>query len=191
MALNTTYDPAEPVPSLLEKARFLARIRDLMASASDKLQASQARYKADFDWCVRPLRSPVEGHLVYLQREGMGEHVETGLRRRHNLQCKAIGPYRIAAEREHTVVIDRCRVRETVPRDRISLAPPDPDVPALTLTPQLDNTELCDGPPEASGNESELPLAHPGRPPNLGRQPQQPAANFLSTVLCISMRRTS
>ncbi len=89
----------------------------------------------------------------------MGDDDEAGLKPRTKLQCKALDMYRVVAAREQTVVIDTGGALETGSRDRVSLAPPDPDVPTPTLAQHSDDVERDDGPPEASNSESKLPRA--------------------------------
>ncbi len=85
----------------------MENIRRLMESATPRLRAAQRRYKADFDKRVRPLQRPDVGYMVYSRREAVKREIQTGLKSRHKLQSKLIGPYTVSESRCSTVVIDR------------------------------------------------------------------------------------
>ncbi len=89
------------------------RLTKLFEQARDKLQDAQARRKRDFG-----------KHTC--KQEVPKKYNSAGVRRRHKLQVKADGPYRLFISTMNTLTIERDGLVETVPRDRVSWGPPSP-----------------------------------------------------------------
>ncbi len=92
--MKVTDAYADTRPPHLEKDRFLENIRRLMESATPKLKAAQARYKADFDKKVRPLKPPKVDDMVYVSRESGTAEEANGIKRRQNCSRKRTGRLR-------------------------------------------------------------------------------------------------
>ncbi len=119
VALDAGVDPEDSLPPRLE----IENIRRIMESATPSLRAVQRRYKAYFDKRVRLLRRADACETVYVRREAEREEDQAGVKRRHKLKSKSIGPYKVIEASSNTVVIVRDGLYEPVSRDRIALAP--------------------------------------------------------------------
>ena len=104
-----------------EKEAFLESLKDLGAKAGDRLAASQARYKEQFDKkALRKLTPLTPGQYVWLdpkQRTGST----------NKLQPSGDGPYRVLDVGKGTVVIKRDDDIERINRSRVELAPGPPE----------------------------------------------------------------
>ena len=104
--------------------QFRQAIKELAAGASPRLRAAQNQCKRNFDKRVRPLHHADAGDWVYITREQPGRVDEDGLRGRHKLQTKAIGPFEVLTSNEHTVTTLRSDgLIEVITRDRTAVAP--------------------------------------------------------------------
>jgi len=103
-----------------ERSRFRKYIRSLVTDAKTHLLNSQAAYKDAFDSRINPLLPAVRGDWVFVENVGPTDEDSVGKRRRHKLQWKAVGPYKVIRSNASTVTIDRDGLMEVVNRDRIS-----------------------------------------------------------------------
>ena len=104
-----------------------------LAKAYDRLIKTQRRYKRDFDKRVRTANRNIRtGEYVYLdQTDGTTKGTKLG--------NHALGPYRVLANDRRTFAIQRGDEVERVNSDRITYAPPPPEVPPpepLEATPE-------------------------------------------------------
>ncbi len=81
----------------------MENIRRLSESAAPKLEAAQARYKANFDKKVRLLKPPKVGDMVYVSRESGIAGEANGIKHRQKLQQKAYGPFEVISITPHTL----------------------------------------------------------------------------------------
>jgi len=105
-----------------ERMRFRRYIRSLVADAKEALAESQAAYKKAFDNRLKPLKPTTAGDWVFIENAGPAEDATTGERRRHKLQWKAVGPYKVIRSTGNTVTVDRDGIIEVINRDRTSRA---------------------------------------------------------------------
>eukprot|EP00171_Calliarthron_tuberculosum_P023466 IDg23466t1 len=117
--------------------------------------------------------------MVYVNRENHADTDESGIKRHHKLQPKALGPFKVIAETSHTVTIDRDGLNEVISRDRAARAPT--QLPKDGKSGE-EPTEDQEGQPEESTKDQvghpapdiqTRPLARRTRPPSQYR-PHRP-----------------
>lgn len=136
-----------------ERSRFRKYIKSLVADAKENLQRSQAAYKDAFDSRIRPLKPAMAGDWVYIENVGPTAESSVGARRRHKLQWKAVGPYKVIRSTGSTVTVERDGLIEVVNRDRTSRAyPPKSD----DLRGDDEDDEDADTEPD-NGDTNEIP----------------------------------
>ena len=106
-----------------DRADFVARLEEAVASARERLRKTQMRYKKDFDKRIRIANRHIQpGQYVYLDpRDGSKADGKLG--------AVAEGPYRVLLNDKRTFVIQRGEVVERVNSDRVTYSPPPPNVP--------------------------------------------------------------
>ena len=97
----------------------------LMSTARAELRKAQHRYKANYYKRARIPKDDYEpGQHVYVRKDYANPREES----RHKLVPLATGPYRIISVNEDTVVVQMDDLHERVSRDRVVLAPVQPDL---------------------------------------------------------------
>eukprot|EP00171_Calliarthron_tuberculosum_P021558 IDg21558t1 len=124
VTLKKEASVTEALPPAQEKQRFLSQLRRMVPKVRDHLGRAQHRCKRNFDKRVAPIRTIHIGQSVYLERQGLQETDAPCVKRRHKLQARADGPYKVIKEGTNTVTILRDGLEEVVSRDRIAVAPP-------------------------------------------------------------------
>ena len=122
---DETRNPEAYGPRQTEQ-RFSQRLRSLMQSADKRLNATQARYKRDFDKRVRKFKTDITtGDLVFVQRETATESEERRKTCRseaigyQKLRPKAVGPFPVVGVTTHTVTIIRDGIAHKISKDRV------------------------------------------------------------------------
>ena len=106
--------------------QFQAAVRKLAQTATKRLHSAQHKYKRNYDEKVRPLHQPSTGDWIYIARELATEEGD-GIKRRHKLQSRATGPFKILDHDDHGVTIEYGDgTVEKINRDRVVRAPGPP-----------------------------------------------------------------
>ena len=106
-----------PLPPQEVRLKFVRRLDTALRNATNALQATQERYKRDFDKRVRKTNRRLRANdYVYLDPT-------SGNEKQPKLQSPAVGPYRVIANDKRTVIIDRDGDVERVSADRVVYAP--------------------------------------------------------------------
>ena len=114
------------------RAAFLKKLDETIQKAYGSLRRTQARYKRDFDKRVRRVNTRLKpGNYVYLDPTDGGKTS-------NKLASPAGGPYRVLANDQRTITIDRDGVTERVSADRCVYAPPPVDAPRTSTTAASD-----------------------------------------------------
>ena len=120
-------------PTGEQREHYVEQLDATLAKAYDRLIKTQRRYKRDFDKRVRTANRNIRpGEYVYLDPTD-------GTTKGTKLGNHALGPYRVLANDRRTFVIQRGDEVERVNSDRITYAPPPPEVPPpepLEATPE-------------------------------------------------------
>ena len=106
-----------------QREHYIEQLDATIAKAYHRLLKTQRRYKRDFEkrvWTAN--RNIRAGEYVFLDPTD-------GTTKGTKLGNHALGPYRVLANDRRTVVIQRDDEVERVNSDRITYAPPPPDVP--------------------------------------------------------------
>ena len=110
------------------RAEFLKKLDETIQKAYGSLRRTQARYKRDFEKRVRRVNTRLKpGNYVYLD---LTDGAKTSIK----LASPAVGPYRVLANDQRTITIDRDGVTERVSADRCVYAPPPVDAPRTSKT---------------------------------------------------------
>ena len=127
-------EPVSPNVTRESKAAFAERLETAIAKTRTALNATQERYKRDFDKRVRNVNTRLRlGDYVYLDPTD-------GVTKRKKLEPVAIGPFRVLHANERNVYIDRDGLVENVSADRVVYAPPPPNVKTPTPATSHDIT---------------------------------------------------
>ena len=116
-----------------QREHYVEQLDGTLAKAYNRLIKTQRRYKRDFDKRVRTANCNIrQGEYVYLDPTD-------GTTKGTKLGNHPLGPYRVLANDRRTFFIQRGDKVERVNSDRITYAPPPPEVPPrepLEATPE-------------------------------------------------------
>ena len=171
---NTPTEDGHP-DHRLERQRFLDQLKRLTSKASANLAKRQARYKADYDKRIRPVKKDIEpGQFVFVQRETPRRDQTEGRRIRNKLQAKADGPYKVVKSDKHTVTFMRDNLLERVSWDRIYKAPtPRGEASQASTAAAGEETQSQDAQVDAPASQPTLAQPSTGRDDNISPAPTQ------------------
>lgn len=128
----SSADAPEP---RLERLRFIKDLRRLTAMAASKSIKANSRYKKQYDARIKPLNTPKVVDSVYIRREAPMSDSSEQTKRRHKLQPRAEGPYKVVATTSHTLTVNRDVLRDNISISRVAKAPDDPSPLVEDLQP--------------------------------------------------------
>ena len=127
-SLRRAEGDTPPTDRGTQRAELLRTLDATIQKVYVSLHRTQARYKRDFEKCIRRINSRLRpGEYIYINPTDGGKTS-------NKLTSPALGPYLVLANDRRTITIDRDGVTEPVSADRCVYAPPPMGAPRASTT---------------------------------------------------------